>query len=776
MIKYKVNTLFSLFFVIIFFYSANSYQTENDSFDFADVSLEDLLNTPVVSVTKTSQQLSEAPAIISVITSEDIKNNNYLTVAEALQQVPGIYVRNDLIHPNVSVRGTDSGLRAWARTMKVMIDGQIISYRSDTSNWLGFELIPIYVIDKIEIIRGPGSALYGSNAFLGVINIITKKGKQLNKGLAAIRTGFSEQSCYKSNKNIWIDKNEDSDKDKNEIFNTCDMQSKIITPILNINMVAGDEIVLAKNNKIDMLFAAGYTYMDRSNLILPGTSPHFYQVGNKYFKGINSDIISKNDIDKNFNITGHVIYDTNNNQTLTLDGNFSQFTRNGEFTDWSVLTHKNVISMFNWNIRTSYNKVMLDNKLNLNFSFNYAQGGNTDDNSILTLKDQNTWIKKVSGYDGYDIVMEARYDLSEKNSILIGADSSNDFHNLPSVYSVYTEDYGSIKKGDEIVSYSRGSKQFNNFGIYTQLLYYPVQTLGITLGLRYDNHNIYGKKCSLKYCPALNPRAAIVYNVYKSKDHTFYLKVLSGSSFKAPSAELLYGTPYVDAGITGNKKLKAQTAKTYEIALGGQLHNRISFLINGFYSSIISKVEYLQVKNFLKAINSSDIESYGYEGVIKFKYKSLAAYTNFSWQNTNMSKCLLKGHETNCDQLKELNYLYPESLFNFGITYYVSNIYSVFNFSASYIGERWASQSNRLENLPDENNYGFDLKAYKIPDYFLMNFTVSSKDLKLFKSNETVLILSCKNILNHGIIEPGFAGIDTPNPGRITVLTIKQGF
>ena len=59
-----------------------------------------------------------------------------------------------------------------------MINGQVIAFRSDSTNYLGPELISMQSIERIEIVRGPGSALYGANAFLGVVNIITKDAMQ----------------------------------------------------------------------------------------------------------------------------------------------------------------------------------------------------------------------------------------------------------------------------------------------------------------------------------------------------------------------------------------------------------------------------------------------------------------------------------------------------------------------------------------------------------------------------------------------------------------------
>src|SRR5690606_24001373 len=95
------------------------------------------------------------------------------SVGDALKHVVGFYLTDDHIMPNVGVRGVSGGLGAESGIIKVMIDGASVAFRSTSGNWLGVELVPLSSVKQIEIIRGPASALYGADAFLGVVNIIT---------------------------------------------------------------------------------------------------------------------------------------------------------------------------------------------------------------------------------------------------------------------------------------------------------------------------------------------------------------------------------------------------------------------------------------------------------------------------------------------------------------------------------------------------------------------------------------------------------------------------
>jgi len=156
------------------------------------MSLEQLLEVEVTSATKSAMSLRRAPAVISVITAGQIRERGYQTVGEALESLPGLDVLNDHYQYNLGVRGVNAGSRAWSRTVKVMIDGQPVSFRPSQEAWLGEEFIPIEAVERIEVIKGPASVLYGANAYLGVINVITKTGEAARGGEAGAFYGFGE--------------------------------------------------------------------------------------------------------------------------------------------------------------------------------------------------------------------------------------------------------------------------------------------------------------------------------------------------------------------------------------------------------------------------------------------------------------------------------------------------------------------------------------------------------------------------------------------------------
>lgn len=127
--------------------------------------------------TGTSQALAEAPAVVSVITQHDIKATGARTLAEAMERIPGLHVAASQfrLQKMFSVRGIQSD---FTPQILVLMDGIEINQITSTSTPVSFHY-PVHAIQRIEVIRGPGSAVYGADAFSGVINVITKKSKDI---------------------------------------------------------------------------------------------------------------------------------------------------------------------------------------------------------------------------------------------------------------------------------------------------------------------------------------------------------------------------------------------------------------------------------------------------------------------------------------------------------------------------------------------------------------------------------------------------------------------
>ncbi|MBE1299016.1 MAG: TonB-dependent receptor [Alteromonadaceae bacterium] len=153
--------------------------------------------------TGTDKQLSEVPAVVSVITAEDIEAMGARTLAEAIERVPGLHVGASLnrLTTLFSVRGifTDS-----TPQILVLIDGVDVSEMTAQSLPYTFTY-PINAVERIEIIRGPGSAVYGADAFSGVINIITKTPTNENSTTVGQKLGSFDYTETWMNANLAFD-------------------------------------------------------------------------------------------------------------------------------------------------------------------------------------------------------------------------------------------------------------------------------------------------------------------------------------------------------------------------------------------------------------------------------------------------------------------------------------------------------------------------------------------------------------------------------------------
>lgn len=153
--------------------SSASFSKAEETFkDFAELDLEKLLNTEIITASRGAQKLSEAPNAVYVLTAEDIKRSGAVDIPEVLRMVPGIDVT--AIYGNsyaVSTRGFND---RFAQRMLVMIDGRTIYVTFFGGVFWENEEVFLEDIERIEIIRGPGGTMWGANSVNGVINIITK--------------------------------------------------------------------------------------------------------------------------------------------------------------------------------------------------------------------------------------------------------------------------------------------------------------------------------------------------------------------------------------------------------------------------------------------------------------------------------------------------------------------------------------------------------------------------------------------------------------------------
>jgi len=175
---------------IILLISSITASGQQDSTGFSNLSLEDLMNIEVVTASKEAENIKEAGAIITVFTEKEIQNFGANTLLEIIDKLTSVYTLGNFSIPSniISIRGNNTPTNN--TNVLILLDGRPM--RESYANGINaaiYTSFPINRIARIELIRGPGSVLYGTCALTGVINIITKNAEQQGLASAQLKYG-----------------------------------------------------------------------------------------------------------------------------------------------------------------------------------------------------------------------------------------------------------------------------------------------------------------------------------------------------------------------------------------------------------------------------------------------------------------------------------------------------------------------------------------------------------------------------------------------------------
>lgn len=159
----------------------------------SELSMDELMKVKVTTAGKQEQQLVDVPASMVVITRKDIERAGYRDLNEVLENIPGFYSLGNAYNEggtNFGVRGFSSG--GALSDFMILVNG--VSQIQDFSNSFSTDkiILPVEAIDRIEVVRGPNAVIYGSNAFMGAINLITNEGGKPNNSFVSAGVGSAE--------------------------------------------------------------------------------------------------------------------------------------------------------------------------------------------------------------------------------------------------------------------------------------------------------------------------------------------------------------------------------------------------------------------------------------------------------------------------------------------------------------------------------------------------------------------------------------------------------
>jgi outer membrane receptor protein involved in Fe transport len=688
--------------------------------------LANLLENVVVSATKSAVREDEAPAITTVINREEIRRWGYQSVAEVLKHVAGFYVIDDHIIPNVGIRGVSGGLRSESGLIKVMINGRSVAFRSTAGNWLGAELIPLSAIQQIEIIRGPASSLYGADAFLGIINIVTRRPEVMDGGELSL-TGQVQPSSANDLLHF------------NNFGSGQDMAAG--------TMAGNWEVMLSFRNLTE----------DRSGLRLPSSSP-----APSVPPYAPADLKARQLVQASRVALGTLSYHFGERATATLTGYYSGIDRGAEFADWQQLTHNLDASGRDAGTEVSLRQGFVNlgvtfaatPKLDLSLNVMAFAGGPTGRDRIEVGSDFY-YVKREFGYSGMEIEAEGNWRPHHALSILTGAGVISDRQKLPLIYHVLKSSFGDSHAGDrQLASGEVGDVYLWNPGARVLAIWKPVPRFTLTSGLRYDYHNIYKGQWSAR----LGGVVTLAPNLHA--------KLLYGSAFKAPSPQLLYGSPITVGDISGNRTLSPSFVNTVETQLSYR-PTPFAQLTTGFaFSDLHDQAEFAHVGLNQVAQNISGVRSISWETELKLDYRRiLAAYGNVSLNRT-WRRLDQPGYVAGLTHYD--NIAYPAMVANAGASALSPWLWLPLRLSVegSFVTARPSSGTNTLE-------LG---REYFLDPYFLLGATLSTVGIQLLPSGETVVSVTARNLLDTRVVDPGFAGIDYPQLRRTVMLQLRQEF
>jgi outer membrane receptor protein involved in Fe transport len=501
-----------------------------------DLDLMSLLNVEVSTPTKTSESVLDAPAVITVVTRKDIQRWGYRDVAEVLSHTVGFYTIDDHILPNVAVRGSSGGLGAESGCIKVMIDGRSVGYRTTSGNWLGVELIPLESVAQIEIIRGPASALYGADAFLGVVNIITLKPSDVRPVQAHIASGLTGTHL-------------------GGLFDA----------------VGGTTI-----DKFDFMLGAAGELTDRSGLELPSQSP---AARLPPWVGTRREALDLHR--RSLVMQGRVGYEDPATGRLSFSAYASGLERGGDFAHWAQLTNGTDAAGREVGTTIGLQQVRLNTdglyhlgrKVDLALQGTYSQGGTLPSDRIEIGSDL-FYVKRRQSYRAVDGLAELRWMPLQRFNVIVGTEASVDHERLLAPERIDQVTGRSITLGNNnIVDFTNvGAFVSSNLKVFDPWL-------KLTGGLRMDQNSQFGRQ--------ITGRAGVT-----SRLGPFVAKALYGSAFKAPSPYLLYATPLRPGDVVGNPSLKPQFVHTVEFQLSYKPDRFLGVTSGVSYSWLLDKAEF----------------------------------------------------------------------------------------------------------------------------------------------------------------------------------------
>ena len=657
--------------------------------DFADVFDEEFISI----ATGTQQPLTEAPAVASVITADEIAAMGAATLEEVLETVPGLHVSlsTNRLNAIYSIRGiyTNQNPQILVLLNGTAIQQQLIGHRGEHFS------INTATIKRIEVIRGPGSAIYGADAFSGVINIVTKTSEDISGTEIGVRSGSFDGH------DAWL-----------QYGNTHDQVDVYFS--LSYKSTNGDDDRIIKEDAQSSWDAGFETSASRA--------PRSADTEKNIFD-VKLDITHQNWRFEYWNMQLSNL-GLGSGLALALDPD-------GEYnSDYRLfkLSYENFALAPDWSLsaNTTYFEYDIDSRQTLfpaDTVLPIGEDGNINPiapvNTIVFpnglignpgLREEQLGIEIVSLYEGFT-QHKLRFAIGARKTKIRGTEEKNfgpgvidDPANTDSVDGTLTTTTGTrynfIQPKDRTL-----------FFLSFQDEWKFMPDWNFTAGIRYDDYSDFGN--------TVNPRLALVWLTTQKLTS----KALYGRAFRAPSfsENFLEHNPV----LLGNEGVDPETIDTLEVVFDYQPNHDIRYIVNMYHYDIDDLIEYTPDANAttLSAKNVGTQQGYGLEWEVNWKVNSNWALSgSYAYQNIDRSN---SSSENSKHAPRHQVYLSSRWDLVAGWTFFLEN-----------------------NNIFDRKRFNADPRN-KVDNYSLFNASIRFSNFKRFAASLTV-----RNIFDEEGFEP----------------------
>lgn len=560
-------------------------------YELFDVTLEELLNVGIVSASKKKQSVLDAPATAYVVTEEQIKTRGYVNLVDLLEDIPEIEVQrnsNNEFRNLVTIRGV-----AGNEKFLVLLNGVRITPATGDSYVLGTQF-SIVNAHRVEVIIGPASALYGVDAFSGIINIIT----QTQEGTAI--KGINANGSY-------------------GLYNTTDNFFIAGTKFDKVRINLTGHYYFSEEPDYFNLYPQEYVwytnqFQPKGNVV---ESPFFHKIRNKeMFHHSAGASFYGDSISREFEIptnsyylgaevsyedftAGIVRHNERHSSALGIDPRFTSFDKEA-FIEMShqAIYGKHTYTSFNkkWRLQTSF----INSYYEINPNSHFAGSASRWQRGFIYSYGQSSKVEEQFQYDfSRSTTLTAGILYENLSAIPRTALSPVPYDKkepaaLQNLYFIGASGYKLVANGETVeyndtlaITQDVYHLYYQNYGGFAQIQFKPLKFMEATVGTRFDYNTRFGS--------SVNPRVGLVARPTKQ----LHIKVLYGEAFLAPSPEKAYeqsGSISIynpdkkileaDYFRIPNPNLQPEKLRSLEGSVNLFITSNLSFAANGFYTKI----------------------------------------------------------------------------------------------------------------------------------------------------------------------------------------------